>query len=279
MSTKMPDAARLDAFGGRRASSLASAAGGGLVGGMRSRRWGRTVASACLVFGSVAVFVSIYAHASRRVPVLVVVQPVHAGATIQPLDLGTYELSDAGGLPVIPAGSEGAVVGATATVSIEPGTLLIGADYSRRQPLPAGSAIVGAALKVGQFPASGVVPGQHVMVVGTGASCSSPPQGNLQVGTGGSAVAGAGSTADPVPGLQPSAGPPVGSPSASGAPGSSVLVPDAEVYAAAPPPQNDNVGASSLVSLVVPVGAASPVAVCAAAGDVSVVVLPQGGAS
>ena len=278
MSTKTPDAARLDEFGGRRASSLASAAGGGLVGGMRSRRWGRTVASACLVFGSVAVFVSIYAHASRRVPVLVVVQPVHAGATIQPLDLGTYELSDAGGLPVIPAGSEGAVVGATATVSIEPGTLLIGADYSRRQPLPAGSAIVGAALKVGQFPASGVVPGQHVMVVGTGASCSSPPQGNLQTG-GASAVAGSGSTAVPVSGLQPSAGPAVGSPSASGAPGSSVLVPDAEVYAAAPPPQNDSVGASSLVSLVVPVGAASPVAVCAAAGDVSVVVLPQGGAS
>ncbi len=257
------------AIAGRQLPPFTSLAHGGFAGRSRVPARGRVVASACLVFGSVAAFVSIYAHASQHVPVLVVVRPVHAGAAIQASDLGTYELSSAGSLPVIPAASESSVVGSTATVSIEPGTLLTGADYGHSQPLPAGTAIVGAALKIGQLPATGVVPGQHVMVVGTGASCASGQPGALLSGvTVGPAIGDAG--------VQPSGASAGGSGAVSPSGGSSVLVPDAEVYAVAQPPQNNSGGASSLVSLAVPQRMASAVAVCAAAADLSVVVLPQG---
>ena len=257
------------AVAGRQVPPLGMLAHGGFTGRSRVPTRGRVVASACLVFGSVAAFVSVYSHASRHVPVLVVVRPVHAGAVIQASDLGSYELSSAGNLPVVPAGAESSVVGSTATVSIEPGTLLIGADFARSQPLPAGTAIVGAALKIGQLPATGVVPGQHVMVVGTGASCASGQPGALLSGASGDLPIGAA-------GVQASgtSGGGAGATAPSG--GSSVLVADAEVYATAQPPQNSSGSASSLVSLAVPEGMASAVAVCAAADDVSVVVLPQG---
>lgn len=253
----------------RQVPPLGMLADGGFAGRSQVPTRGRVVVSACLVFGSIAAFVSIYAHASQHVPVLVVVQPVHAGAVIQASDLGSYELSSVGNLPVVPAGSESSVVGSTATVSIEPGTLLIGADYARSQPLPAGTAIVGAALKIGQLPATGVVPGQHVMVVGTGSSCANGQPGAPFSGTsGGPMIADTGAQPSGMSAGGAGAVPPSG--------GSSVLVADAEVYAIAQPPSNSSGSASSLVSLAVPEGMASAVAVCAAAGDVSVVVLPQG---
>ena len=257
------------AIAGRQVPAFATLAQGGLAGRSRVPARGRIVASACLVFGSVAAFVSIYAHAAQHVPVLVIVRPVHAGAVIQASDLGTYELSSVGSLPVISAGSESSVVGSTATVSIEPGTLLTGADYARSQPLPAGTAIVGVAPKIGQLPATGVVAGQHVMVVGTGASCASGQSGALLSGTSGGPAIGD-------PGVQSSGGSGGGNGAVSPSGGSSVLVPEAEVYAIAQPPQNNSGAASSLVSLAVPQVMASAVAVCAAADDVSVVVLPQG---
>lgn len=133
----------------------------------RVRRPKLALACIVLIAGSSALFTTLYSRAGHRVPVLAVVHRVAQGQRLSERDLGVVQVSQSGGLQVVPSADEAAVTGATAAAALEPGTLLSPVDLSRRPVLAAGMAIVGLALKAGQFPGQGVVAGARVEVIAT----------------------------------------------------------------------------------------------------------------
>ncbi len=209
------------------------------------------VASALLVLASVAVFASLYSSADHRVPVLTVISTIQQGAPITAAQLGTAEVASSQGLSPIPVSSASSLSGKWATVTIPAGSLLTQGDVTSNRPLPGGTAVVGLALKDGQLPSNGVVPGDRVMIVQT-----------LNAGTVLPATSGLGTSG--VAG------------NLNGASSAGVLVAQARVFETATPPTSSSSGAAELVSVTVPSTLASTVATAAAASEVSVVLLPAG---
>jgi hypothetical protein len=224
------------------------------------RRPVMALASTVLIFASIAIFAGLYANAGHRVPIVAVVQPVHQGQRISVADLGEVEASISGSVRPIPYSAVGSVVGKEAAVALVPGSILTTGDISNASSIPVGKAIVGVALKAGQLPSAGVVPGEQVMLIQTGLP---------------------GSPAPTLPSSSPSGSSPSGSsPSAdstSSQPSTvGVLVPRAEVYDVASPSSASGDPSTQLVSVLLPEDLAPAVSVAAAAGEVSVVVIPPG---
>jgi hypothetical protein len=116
----------------------------------------------------VAAFTASLGH---RHAVLVVVRPVNAGAVIRDADLGEARVAPDPALRTVAAGQRGRIVGRTAGVNLVPGTLLAEAELATGPQVDGTHAIVGLALKAGQFP-TGLRPLDSVTVVET-----SPPSG------------------------------------------------------------------------------------------------------
>ena len=214
----------------------------------RVRRPVMALASTVLIFASIAIFADLYANAGHRVPIVAVVQPVHQGQQITSSDLGEVEASISGSVHPIPYSAVGSVVGKEAAVALVPGSILTMGDVSSASRIPVGDAIVGVALKPGQLPSAGVVPGQQVMVIQTGLPGSPAP-------TFLSSSSSPGSTSS-----QPS--------------GVGVLVPRAEVYDVASPGSASGSSPTQMLSIQLPQNLAPAVSVAAAAGEVSVIVIP-----
>jgi hypothetical protein len=219
------------------------------------RRPVMALASTVLIFASIAIFAGLYANAGHRVPIVAVVQPVHQGQRISVADLGEVEASISGSVRPIPYSAVSSVVGKEAAVALVPGSILTTADISNASGIPVGKAIVGVALKAGQLPSAGVVPGEQVMLIQTGLPGSPAPTFPSSSPSGSSSSAGSTSS-------QPST---VG-----------VLVPRAEVYDVASPSSASGDPSTQLVSVLLPEDLAPAVSVAAAAGEVSVVVIPPG---
>lgn len=235
-----------------------------LPSGVRVRRPVLAMASVGLVAASIAVFVGIASHASRRVDVLTVVQPVAQGQTIVASDLGTDTISTTGTLATVTVADAAGVLGRVAAVPLVPGSLLVAADVAAVPVIQAGSAVVGLALKDGQLPSSGVSAGETVMVVQTaapGASVSTTPP-----------VVAAGMAGLPSTGSSGGTGTLAPSGGSTG-----VLVPSALVVATAAPPTSSSGSTMELVSVEVAAPVAADVSVAAAAGQVSLVLVPSGG--
>jgi hypothetical protein len=208
------------------------------------------LASTVLIFASIAIFADLYANAGHRAAIVAVVQPVHQGQQISSSDLGEVEASIGGSVHPIPYSAVGSVVGRVAAVALVPGSILTTGDVSNASRIPSGDAIVGVALKPGQLPSSGVAPGQQVMVVQTGLP---------------------GSPAPTFPSSNSSTGSTSSQPIAVG-----VLVPRAEVYDVASSGSTSGDASTQLVSIQLSKNLAPAVSVAAAAGEVSIVVIPPG---
>lgn len=129
----------------------------------------------------VVVSAAVYGRADHRVAVVMVTQPVPAGAVITAGDLSTTSVSVGTGIRVIPAAQLAQVTGEIAAVALRPATLLAPADLTTAQPPGPGQVLVPAAVKPSAVPASGLFPGDHVLVVATpgdqgqaGSSAGSP---------------------------------------------------------------------------------------------------------
>jgi hypothetical protein len=201
------------------------------------------VASAAVVFASIAVFASVYSGAGRRTSVLIVTTTIEKGQLIAGSDLGQASMSISGGVTPIPVSSAPELSGRRAAVTIPAGSLLTSGDVTTAQPIGAGDAVVGLALKADQLPSSGVVPGDQVMIVET---------------------AGPGAPMTVVP----SNGSPTGSTTG-------VLVPQASVFDVEAPPADSAAGVSQLVSVEVSSTLAAAVSTAAAADQVSLALLPD----
>ena len=228
------------------------------------RRPVMALASTVLIFASIAIFASLYTSAGHRVPIVAVVRPVHQGQKISSSDLGEATASISGSVQPIPYSAVGSVVGKQAAVGLVPGSILTTGDIATTSRIPAGDAVVGIALKPGQLPSAGVVPGEQVMVVQTGQPGSPAP--SLSTSSS-SSTSGAASFPAPSAGSGSSS-------SQSGSEG--VLVPRAQVYDVASPSAASGGASTQLVSVELAQQLAPAVSVAAAAGQVSIVVLPQG---
>jgi SAF domain len=208
------------------------------------------VASAVLVAVSVATFASLYLRAGHQQSVLAVAQPVQQGQVLTGSDLKVVRISLGSGISSVSATAADRVVGRPVTVALEPGALLTPSDLARGLPVPPGDAIVGVALKSGQLPASGVVPGEDVDVVMTGPQ-DSPYTASGTTSTPGTPVYGA----------------------VSG-PGT-ILAPDVLVSDVAVPSASSG-SDTVVVSLVVPRALAPIIASASVAGQAALVVIASG---
>ncbi len=138
----------------------------------------------------VLVSAAVYQRADHQVAVVMVAQPVPAGAVITPADLARTSVAVGPGIHVIPAAQIGEVGGEIAAVALRPSTLLAPSDLTSLQPPLPGQELVTAPAKPDALPASGLTPGDHVLVVAT-------PGQQGQAGS----PAGAPSLSAPVPGV------------------------------------------------------------------------------
>ena len=129
----------------------------------RQRRGGWTALGAVIVVGLGLCFGYLYSTAGSKEPVVVLTAPVAVGEVIDRSDLSTVDV--AGDITAIAGANLDSVVGQRAAVALLPGTLLQRSMVTDADPIPAGMAQVGVAVKGGQLPADGLAPGDRVQVL------------------------------------------------------------------------------------------------------------------
>jgi hypothetical protein len=115
----------------------------------------------------VLISAAVYQRADHQVVVVMVTAPVPAGAVITAADLGTTSVTVGSGIEVIPATQLRQVSGEIAAVALRPSTLLAPADLTTAQPPGPGQVLVPAAVKPSLLPASGLSPGDQVLILAT----------------------------------------------------------------------------------------------------------------
>jgi hypothetical protein len=109
---------------------------------------------------------------SGRQPVLALTRNVPAGHVLSSGDLRSVDVSAGASLALIPASSESTVLGRPVALPLAAGALLTTTEIGTGRIPPPGWAVVGVALKAGQYPPE-LAPGDRVLMVtasGTGAS-------------------------------------------------------------------------------------------------------------
>ena len=228
-----------------RRPTLRSSAPGRMRGGVAGRRPLVALASAGLVCLSVVAFTSLYSSARRTAPVLVAARSMPQGHLVAVADLRAVDVAVPADVATIPADQARSVVGHRVAVAVTSGSLVVPSDLDGSTVLASGAAVVGVALKAGEYPPTGLVPGEQVMVVETGGPSGTP-------------------LALPMAGVDPGA---------VGAVPVVTLASRATVYSAQSQQPNSG-GPALLVGLSVPVAAAGSIAVAASGGQVSLVLLP-----
>lgn len=113
-------------------------------------------------------------RAAARVEVVSVARPVAAGAALTADDLTTVGVAVDGTVHgLVPAGSLDRLVGRTAAIDLEPGTLVSVGMWTDGTQLRADEQTVGAVLEPGRFPA-GLAPGGQALAVSTGDGADAP---------------------------------------------------------------------------------------------------------
>lgn len=163
--------------------SIRRAPAPGRLRGLPRRRRPAMIALAVAMAGAgVLISVAVYGRADHQVAVVMVTRPVASGAVISAADLGTTSVSVGAGIRVTPAAQLAQVAGEIAAVDLRPATLLAPADLTTAQPPGPGQVLVPVSVKPSAVPASGLFPGDHVLVLATpgdqgqaGASPGPPP--------------------------------------------------------------------------------------------------------
>lgn len=126
-----------------------------------------------LVVGSALAFLAWTNGRGGRQPVLAVARPVAAGEVLTAADVTQVRVALAPGLQAIAASRRGATVGRRVAVDLVQGTLLAPGQLGETRRLAPGRAVIGLALKAGQFP-EGLRAGDPVLVVHTAGTTPVP---------------------------------------------------------------------------------------------------------
>lgn len=156
---------------------------GGRLRVLPRRRRPAVLALAVAMAGAgVLVSAVLYQKADHQVPLVMVTADVPAGTVISAGDVAATDAAVAGSVHVVPAAQLGQVIGDVAAVALRAGTLLAPSDLTTAQPPAPGQQLVALAVKPSALPASGLFPGDHVLMVATpgdqgepGGSAAAPP--------------------------------------------------------------------------------------------------------
>jgi len=140
---------------------------GQLRGLPRRRRPAMVALAIALAGGGVLVSAAVYQRADHQVPVVMVTGNVPAMGVITASDLAVADVNVPAGVHVIPSSQLGQVAGEIAAVALRPGTLLAPADLTVAQPPGPGQVLIPVPLKPESMPASGLSPGDDVLIVAT----------------------------------------------------------------------------------------------------------------
>src|SRR4029077_18168580 len=136
--------------------------------GLPRRRRPAMVALAVAMAGAGGlVRAAVYQRADHQVPVVMMTAAVPAGALITAGDVATADVTVPPGIHVIPGSQIDQLAGQTAAVALRRGTLLAPADLTVAQPPAPGQELVDVPVKPESLPASGLQPGDHVLIVAT----------------------------------------------------------------------------------------------------------------
>jgi hypothetical protein len=153
---------------GRMAGHASPGGPAGRLRGLPRRRRPAMIALAVAMAGAgVLASTAIYERTDRQVPVVMVTAAVPAGAVITAGDVATADVFVPSGVHVIPSSQLAQVAGQTAAVALTPGTLLAPADLTTAQPPGPGQVLVAVPVKPESLPASGLQPGDRVLIVAT----------------------------------------------------------------------------------------------------------------
>jgi SAF domain-containing protein len=133
----------------------------------RRRRPGMIALAVALVGAGVLGSAAVYETTNHRVSVLVATATVPAGAVITSGDVGTASVAVGPGVQVIAAGQMQQVIGQVAGSTLHPGMLLTAAEIGTSKPPAPGQALVALGFKPAMLPASGLAPGDRVLIVAT----------------------------------------------------------------------------------------------------------------
>lgn len=135
--------------------------------GRKAHRSGARIALGLLVIVlCVLATSSLYSSTNHRAEVLTVRRDIPAGHIIEADDLASARVAVGPEVPTTPVADRDRVVGHVAAVTLVEGSLLVADDVSGAMAVPDGMAVVGAALKTGQYPVA-LAPGDHVKLVET----------------------------------------------------------------------------------------------------------------
>src|SRR5205807_10054218 len=119
----------------------------------KPRRNGALIAvGVLLMVGCGLIAAVLQMRATSKTAVLAVTHQVPAGQQLRSSDLSTVSIAGGAGLRAIPAADRGAVIGATASVPLMPGTLVTREQLAKSTSVTKGKVVVGLSLKPGQVP-------------------------------------------------------------------------------------------------------------------------------
>ncbi len=144
----------------------------------RRRRPGMIALAIALVGAGILASAAVYTATNRRVPVLVAEADVPAGALITASDVGTASVSAGPGVQVIPASQLRQVVGQVAGTELHPGMLITAAEIGSQQPPIPGQVLVPLPVRPSALPASGLRPGDRVLIIPTPGAQGQAGSGN-----------------------------------------------------------------------------------------------------
>lgn len=156
---------------GRVAAPASSGNGSGRLGAgalgtplpTRQRHSGFIALSVALIVGLAALGAYLYSSAGAKTPVVMMLRQVPVGQVVQRADVTTVPVS--GRVVAVAGGNIDSVVGQRAAVTLLPDTLVQRSMLTSGDVLLSGQAQVGVAVRSGQVPADGLVPGDVVRVV------------------------------------------------------------------------------------------------------------------
>lgn len=156
---------------GRVAAPASSGNGSGRLGAgalgtplpTRQRHNGVIALSVALIVGLAALGAYLYSSAGAKAPVVMMLRQVPVGQVVQRADVTTVPVS--GRVVAVAGGNIDSVVGQRAAVTLLPDTLVQRSMLTSGDVLLPGQAQVGVAVRSGQVPADGLVPGDVVRVV------------------------------------------------------------------------------------------------------------------
>jgi SAF domain len=143
---------------------------GQLRGLPRRRRPAMIALAAALIGAGILASAALYNRENHQVSVVMVTTPVAVGQVITSADVGTTSIAAGPGLQTIPARQMSQVVGLVAATSLRPGTLLAPSEVTSKLAPGPGQDLVPVAIKPSGLPASGLTPGDQVLVVATPAA-------------------------------------------------------------------------------------------------------------